>query len=66
MVGSPIQSCQLSRGSWPVTTVDRVRSILEELSERNPRAKDLDPNKFFDDRFVRQLQASDFIEALYR
>ena len=50
----------------PLTTVDAVRSILEELSERNPRAKDLDPNKFFDDRFVRQLQASDFIEALYR
>ncbi len=50
----------------PLTTADAVRSVLEELSERNPKAKDLDPNKFFDDRFVRQLQASDFIEALYR
>lgn len=50
----------------PLTTADAVRSVLEELAERNPKAKDLDPNKFFDDRFVRQLQASDFIESLYR
>ena len=50
----------------PLTAADAVRSVLEELAERNPKAKDLDPNKFFDDRFVRQLQASDFIESLYR
>jgi NitT/TauT family transport system substrate-binding protein len=50
----------------PLTTAGAVRSVLEELSERNPKAKDLDPNKFFDDRFVRQFQASGFIESLYR
>jgi ABC-type nitrate/sulfonate/bicarbonate transport system substrate-binding protein len=50
----------------PLTTTDAVRSVLEELTERNPKAKDLDPNKFFDDRFVRQLQAGGFIDALYR
>ena len=50
----------------PLTTADAVRSVLDELAERNPKAKDLDPNKFFDDRFVRQLQAGDFIELLYR
>ena len=50
----------------PLTNADAVRSVLEELAERNPKAKDLDPTKFFDDRFVRQLQASDFIDALYR
>jgi NitT/TauT family transport system substrate-binding protein len=50
----------------PLTTADAVRSVLEELAERNPKAKDLDPTKFFDDRFVRQLQAGDFIESLYR
>jgi ABC-type nitrate/sulfonate/bicarbonate transport system substrate-binding protein len=50
----------------PLTTADAVRSVLEELAERNPKAQDLDPTKFFDDRFVRQLQASDFIESLYR
>lgn len=50
----------------PLTTPDAVRAVLEELEERNPKAKDLDPNKFFDDRFVRELQAKDSIEALYR
>jgi len=50
----------------PLPTADAVRGVLEELEERNPKAKDLDPNKFFDDRFVRQLQAADFIESVYR
>ncbi len=50
----------------PLPTADAVRAVLEELEERNPKAKDLDPNRFFDDRFVRQLQAGDFIESLYR
>src|SRR4030095_8655536 len=50
----------------PLTSAEAVRSVLEELADRNPKAKDLDPNRFFDDRFVRQLQAGDFIESLYR
>jgi ABC-type nitrate/sulfonate/bicarbonate transport system substrate-binding protein len=50
----------------PLPTAEGVRSVLEELSDRNPKARDLDPHRFFDDRFVRQLQAGDFIEALYR
>ena len=50
----------------PLTTADAVRSVLDELSERSPKAKDQNPSKFFDDRFVRQLQASDFIDTLYR
>src|SRR5262252_8443862 len=50
----------------PLTTADAVRSVLDELAERSPKAKEQDPSKFFDDRFVRQLQSSDFIESLYR
>ncbi|HWH79520.1 MAG TPA: hypothetical protein VNT76_19205, partial [Candidatus Binatus sp.] len=50
----------------PLTTADAVRSVLEELTDRNPKAKDLDPTKFFDDRFVKQLAAGDFIDGLYR
>jgi len=50
----------------PLTTTDAVRSVLDELGERSPKAKEQDPSKFFDDRFVRQLQASDFIDPLYR
>lgn len=50
----------------PLTTTGAVRSILDELGERNPKAREQDPGKFFDDTFVRQLQAGDFIESLYR
>jgi hypothetical protein len=50
----------------PLTTADAVRSVLDELSERSPKAKEQDPGKFFDDRFIRQLQASDLIDSLYR
>jgi ABC-type nitrate/sulfonate/bicarbonate transport system substrate-binding protein len=50
----------------PLTTTGAVRSILDELGERNPKAREQDPAKFFDDTFVRQLQASGFMESLYR
>ncbi len=50
----------------PLTTTEAVRSIVDELAERNPKAKDQDPAKFFDDRFVKQLDSSGFIDALYR
>jgi hypothetical protein len=50
----------------PLPTPEGVRSVLDELAERNPKAKDQDPAKFFDDRFVRQLNTSGFIDSLYR
>ncbi len=50
----------------PLPTVEAVRSVVEELAERNPKAKDQDPAKFFDARFVRELENSGFIDALYR
>ena len=50
----------------PLTTTEAVRSVLDELAERSPKAREQEPSKFFDDRFVRQLQNSDFIDSLYR
>ncbi len=50
----------------PLPTVDAVRAVIDELAERNPKAKDQDPSRFFDDRFVRQLEANGFIDAVYR
>lgn len=50
----------------PLPTVDAVRAVIDELAERNPKAKDQDPGRFFDDRFVRQLEANGFIDAVYR
>jgi hypothetical protein len=50
----------------PLTTAEAVRSVLDELGARNPKARDQDPRKFFDDRFVRELETSGFIDSLYR
>jgi NitT/TauT family transport system substrate-binding protein len=50
----------------PLTTVEAMKSVLDDLAARNPKAKDADPKKFFDDSFVRQMQSSGFIDALYR
>ena len=50
----------------PLTTVEAMKSVLDDLATRNPKARDADPKRFFDDSFVRQLQASGFIDALYK
>jgi NitT/TauT family transport system substrate-binding protein len=49
----------------PLTTFEAMKSVLDDLAARIPRAKDADPRKFFDDSFVRQMQSSGFIDALY-
>jgi hypothetical protein len=43
-----------------------LKSVLEDLALRIPKAKDADPRRFFDDSFVRQLQSNGFIDGLYR
>jgi ABC-type nitrate/sulfonate/bicarbonate transport system substrate-binding protein len=50
----------------PLPTVEAIKAVLEELEPRSPKAKGQDPKRFFDDRFVRELQVNGFIDALYR
>lgn len=50
----------------PLPTVEGLRGVLEELAQRSPKAKEADPKRFFDDSFVREIQKSGFIDALYR
>jgi ABC-type nitrate/sulfonate/bicarbonate transport system substrate-binding protein len=50
----------------PLTTAEAMKSVLDDLASRLPKAKDTEPRKFFDDTFVRQMQSSGFIDALYR
>jgi NitT/TauT family transport system substrate-binding protein len=50
----------------PLPTAEAVRAVLDELAPRNPRAKSEDPRKFFNDSFVRQMEASGWIQSLYR
>ncbi len=50
----------------PLPTMDNVRSVVDEIAERNPKAKDQEPKLFFDDRFIRKLESSGFIDSVYR
>jgi hypothetical protein len=50
----------------PLTTAEAMKSVLDDLATRLPKAKDAEPRRFFDDSFVRQMQSSGFIDALYR
>jgi ABC-type nitrate/sulfonate/bicarbonate transport system substrate-binding protein len=50
----------------PLTTAEAMKSVLDDLASRIPKARDAEPRKFFDDSFVRQMQSSGFIDALYR
>lgn len=56
-----------SLGALPhLVQVPAVKSELDDLAVRNPKAKDADARRFFDDSFVRQMQASGFIDSLYK
>ncbi len=50
----------------PLTTAEAMKSVLDDLAGRIPKAKDADPRKFFDDSFVREMQSSGFIDTLYK
>jgi NitT/TauT family transport system substrate-binding protein len=50
----------------PLTTSEAMKSVLDDLAGRIPKAKDAEPKRFYDDSFVRQMQSSGFIDALYR
>jgi ABC-type nitrate/sulfonate/bicarbonate transport system substrate-binding protein len=50
----------------PRPTVQAIQPVLEEIAIRNPKALDQAPRNFFDDSFVRRLEASRFIENLYK
>ena len=49
----------------PYPSVEGVKTVLEELSGRLPKAKTANPKDFVDDRFVGELEESGFIRQLY-
>lgn len=49
----------------PYNTREGIQEILNQLAFRNPRAKSANPEDFYDDRFVRELEASGFYKQLW-
>ena len=50
----------------PAPTLRGVQTILDDLADRDPRAKSARPEQFVEPRFVRELQESGVIDRLYR
>ena len=42
------------------------RQRLDDIAERDPRAKTAKPEQFVDMSFIRELDQSGFIDALYK
>lgn len=43
-----------------------VKTMLDDLAPRNPKAAAADPKAFVDLSFVKELEASGFIKQLYK
>ena len=50
----------------PYPTPDGVKTMLDDLAPRDPRAAAADPKAFVDLSFVRELESSGFIKQLYK
>ena len=49
----------------PYPTAKGVKTILDDVGARDPRARVANPADFIEARFVRELEESGFIKALY-
>lgn len=47
-------------------SLEGLQTVLDELAERNPRAKTAKPEQFVDMTFIRELDQSGYIDALYK
>jgi hypothetical protein len=50
----------------PYATVGGAQNILDQIALSNPKAKQAKPQDYIDDRFLRELEASGYIQKLYR
>ncbi len=49
----------------PAPSPDGVKTMLDDLASRNPKAQNADPRQYVDQSFVRELESSGFIKRLY-
>jgi NitT/TauT family transport system substrate-binding protein len=51
--------------SMPIPTPEGIRTILTELSNTTPAAKNADPEQFVSYKIAREIEASGFVKRLY-
>jgi hypothetical protein len=47
-------------------SVEGLKTVLEDIAERDPRAKTAKPEQFVDFTFIKELDQSGFIDKLYQ
>jgi NitT/TauT family transport system substrate-binding protein len=47
-------------------SLEGLKTVLEDIAERDPRAKSAKPEQFVDFSFIKELDESGFIDALYK
>ena len=47
-------------------SIEGLKTVLEDIGERDPRAKSAKPEQFIDASFIRELDQSGFIDGLYK
>lgn len=50
----------------PYPRLDAIKVGMDQVALTNPKAKDADPNQFFDARWVEELDKSGYIASLYK
>ncbi len=50
----------------PYPTAEGVKTLLDDIAPRTPKAATADPKSFVDTSFVQELEASGFIKQLYK
>ncbi|MGH7875250.1 MAG: ABC transporter substrate-binding protein [Candidatus Binatia bacterium] len=50
----------------PYNTREGIQEVLNQIAPRNPKAKTAKPEEFYDDRFVKELEASGFYKQLWK
>jgi NitT/TauT family transport system substrate-binding protein len=59
-----ITETSLPRKQYP--TLPGIKTVLDYLAEREPKAKTIKPEDLVDDRFIKELDQSGFIDGLYK
>ena len=49
-----------------VPSLEGLKTVLEDIAERDPRAKTAKPEQFIDFTFIRELEQSGYIDNLYK
>ncbi|HTF92613.1 MAG TPA: hypothetical protein VK632_06180, partial [Verrucomicrobiae bacterium] len=47
-------------------SLDGLKTVIDDIAERDPRAKTAKPEQFVDMSFIRELDQSGFIDGLYK